>query len=386
MATEKHMIDPKKKYNLFRQNKNFCVVPWTNFELYTNGDVRTCSVGRTRLGNVNKTSIHDILGGDKLTSIRQNMLDNKADKNCGWCVHRTISDNNFSYLRDHYNSRLIDEDINYLDKNNFDLRFIDLHWSNICNLRCVMCWPQQSSLIAKDEKVVTASVNKKNINMIIDMIKKNQSNLKEIYLSGGEPFYIPYNTVLLEQLENTDIPLRINTNMHWQKNNKLFKILCKKFKNVQLTMSVDALGSKFNYIRNGANWNKFISNLKYVRDNTDFDIRVNSIFSVMNAIDVDKVVNFFYHKENIKDITINILHRPAPIDAKNYPTEKKAEIIKKLEQCLKTLAKEDTNLINNIKNCIMQIKLPKQENYISTLNNITKRHTTKWQEMFKDLV
>ena len=249
-----------------------------------------------------------------------------------------------------------------------------------------MCWPQQSSLIAKDEKVVTASVNKKNINMIIDMIKKNQSNLKEIYLSGGEPFYIPYNTVLLEQLENTDIPLRINTNMHWQKNNKLFKILCKKFKNVQLTMSVDALGSKFNYIRNGANWNKFISNLKYVRDNTDFDIRVNSIFSVMNAIDVDKVVNFFYHKENIKDITINILHRPAPIDAKNYPTEKKAEIIKKLEQCLKTLAKEDTNLINNIKNCIMQIKLPKQENYISTLNNITKRHTTKWQEMFKDLV
>ena len=118
------MIDPKKKYNLFRQNKNFCVVPWTNFELYTNGDVRTCSVGGTRLGNINKTSIHDILAGDKLTNIRKNMLDNKADKNCTWCVHRTIEDDNFSYLRDHYNSRLIDDDIDYLDTNNFDLRFI----------------------------------------------------------------------------------------------------------------------------------------------------------------------------------------------------------------------------------------------------------------------
>ena len=176
------MIDPKKKYNLFRQNKNFCVVPWTNFELYTNGDVRTCSVGGTRLGNINKTSIHDILAGDKLTNIRKNMLDNKADKNCTWCVHRTIEDDNFSYLRDHYNSRLIDEDIDYLDTNNFDLRFIDLHWSNICNLRCVMCWPQQSSLIAKDQKVITASVDKKNIHTIIDMIKQNQKNLKEIII------------------------------------------------------------------------------------------------------------------------------------------------------------------------------------------------------------
>tara|TARA_A100001388_G_scaffold271370_1_gene250090 strand:+ start:336 stop:1478 length:1143 start_codon:yes stop_codon:yes gene_type:complete len=380
------MIDPKKKYNLFRQNKNFCVVPWTNFELYTNGDVRTCSVGGTRLGNINKTSIHDILAGDKLTNIRKNMLDNKADKNCTWCVHRTIEDDNFSYLRDHYNSRLIDEDIDYLDTNNFDLRFIDLHWSNICNLRCVMCWPQQSSLIAKDQKVITASVDKKNIHTIIDMIKQNQKNLKEIYLSGGEPFYIPYNTLLLDQLENTNIPLRINTNMHWKKNNKLFKILTKKFKNVQLTMSVDALGDKFDYIRNGANWNRFISNLQYVRDNTDFEIRINSIFSVMNAIDIDKVVNFFYHDQKIKDITINILHRPTPIDAKNYPTEKKADIIQKLENCLETLSKEDINLINNIKNCIMQIKLPKQEDYNETLDNITKRHKTNWQEMFTDLV
>ena len=380
------MIDPKKKYNLFRQNKNFCVVPWTNFELYTNGDVRTCSVGGTRLGNINKTSIHDILAGDKLTNIRKNMLDNKADKNCTWCVHRTIEDDNFSYLRDHYNSRLIDEDIDYLDTNNFDLRFIDLHWSNICNLRCVMCWPQQSSLIAKDQKVITASVDKKNIHTIIDMIKQNQKNLKEIYLSGGEPFYIPYNTLLLDQLENTNIPLRINTNMHWKKNNKLFKILTKKFKNVQLTMSVDALGDKFDYIRNGANWNRFISNLQYVRDNTDFEIRINSIFSVMNAIDINKVVNFFYHDQKIKDITINILHRPTPIDAKNYPTEKKADIIQKLENCLETLSKEDINLINNIKNCIMQIKLPKQEDYNETLDNITKRHKTNWQEMFTDLV
>ena len=44
--------------------------------------------------------------------------------------------------------------------------------------------------------------------------------------------------------------------------------------------------------------------------------------------------------QKIKDITINILHRPTPIDAKNYPTEKKTDIIQKLENCLETLSKK----------------------------------------------
>ena len=46
-------MDPKTKYKLFKQSKNFCVVPWTNFELYTNGNVKTCSVGHTNMGNIN---------------------------------------------------------------------------------------------------------------------------------------------------------------------------------------------------------------------------------------------------------------------------------------------------------------------------------------------
>ena len=105
----------------------------------------------------------------------------------------------------------------------------------------------------------------------------------------------------------------------------------------------------------------------------------------MNAIDIDKVVNFFYHDLKIKDITINILHRPSAIDSKNYPTDKKEVVIQRLEDCLSKLSKEDVNLVNNIKNCIMRIKLPKEEDYMGTLDNITKRHKTKWQEMFTDL-
>ena len=379
-------MDPKKKFHLFRTNKNFCVVPWTNFEIFTDGDITTCSVGKETFGNVNETDIMEILTKNPtLKRIKTNMLNDRPDSNCIECQHRSITKENFSYLRDHYNYRLAKEDIDYENIENFDLRFIDLHWSNVCNLKCIMCNPDQSSLIAKAENVFISPVKKENIEKINQMVIKNQTLIKEIYMSGGEPFYIPYNHILLKQITNKDIPIRINTNMHWKPNNKLFQIL-KTFNNVQLTMSADALYDKFNYIRNGSNWDTFMKNLRFVKQNTNFDIRVNTIFSVINAIDICNLIKFFYFEEQIQDITINTLHRPKEIDSRNYPSNKKEKIVNDIKELINTISTKHINLISNLKNCINQIQLDNEYEYNNCLDSITKSHTKKWQLVFKDLV
>jgi radical SAM protein with 4Fe4S-binding SPASM domain len=379
-------MDPKKKVNLFKTNKNFCVVPWTNFEIFTNGDIKTCSAGKETFGNVNETDIMEILTKNPtLKRIKTNMLNDRPDSNCVECQHRSINEENFSYLRDHYNSKIIKEDIDYENIENFDMRFIDLHWSNICNLKCIMCDADQSSLIAKAENVFISPVKKENIEKINQMVIKNQTLIKEIYMSGGEPFYIPYNHVLLKQISNKDIPIRINTNMHWKPNNKLFQIL-KTFNDVQLTMSADALYDKFNYIRNGSNWDTFIENLQFVKQNTNFGIRVNMIFSVINAIDMCNVIKFFYFGEQIQDITINTLYSPKEIDSRNYPINKKKKIVNDIKELLNTISSKHTNLRSNLKNCINQIQLDNEYEYNDCLDSITKRHTKKWQLVFEDLV
>ena len=98
-------MDPKTKYKLFKQNENFCVCPWTNVEIFTNGDVKTCSVGKEIIGNVNETDITELLQkSDTLKRIRANMLENRPDPNCTVCQFRTIESNEFTYLKDHYNS------------------------------------------------------------------------------------------------------------------------------------------------------------------------------------------------------------------------------------------------------------------------------------------
>ena len=379
-------MDPKKKINLFKTNKNFCVVPWTNFEIFTNGDIKTCSAGKETFGNVNETDIMEILTKNPtLKRIKTNMLNDRPDSNCVECQHRSINEENFSYLRDHYNPKIIKEDIDYENIENFDMRFIDLHWSNVCNLKCIMCNANQSSLIAKAENVFISPVKKESMEKINQMVIKNQTLIKEIYMSGGEPFYIPYNHILLKQITNKDIPIRINTNMHWKPNNKLFQTL-KTFNNVQLTMSADALYDKFNYIRNGSNWDTFMKNLRFVKQNTNFDIRVNMIFSVINAIDICNLIKFFYFEEQIQDITINLLYLPKEIDSRNYPSNKKEKIVNDIKELINTISTKDINLINNLKNCINQIQLDNEYEYNNCLDSITKSHTKKWQLIFEDLV
>ena len=227
-------------------------------------------------------------------------------------------------------------------------------------------------------------MNDSNIEKIKSLIVEKQDSIKEIYLSGGEPFYIPHNFSLLEQIANKDVPIRINTNMHWQTNNRVFKAL-QEFNNVQLTMSVDALYDKFGYIRNGANWDTFINNLQYVKQHTKFSLRVNSVFSVINANDICETVNYFL-KIGIDDITINLLTSPSEIDAKNYPKGKKQKVIADIEALLETVPKDNKNLIGNLKNCVARLQLGNTHSYESCLDSITKKHKNNWRTIFKDLV
>lgn len=378
------MIDPKTKFKLFKQSKNFCAVPWTNFEVYSNGNVETCARGKTTLGSLHEESIESILRGETITQLRQDMLNDVPNKNCVACQTQSAVDDGYHFLKDHYNSKIMFEDVDYTDPTNFDLRFIDLHWSNVCNLRCVMCNPEQSSLIAKDENITVPLVDPENIKTITNLILQKQDNIKEIYLSGGEPFYIPQNVTLFERLENKNIPVRINTNMHWHKNNKLFKIL-QSFNNVQLTMSADATHEKFEYIRTGSNWKTFIDNFVYVKDNTDFDLRVNMIFSIINVIDVPDNISYWYHGKNVKDLTLNLLTHPKELVSRNYPQDKKQSIIDRLLDVKKTIPEHELNLRSEIQYCIDDISQPSNMDYQSCLDKITTKSKKPWKEVFTDL-
>ena len=46
-------------------NKSMCSLPWTGFELEPNGNVKNCIISTEVLGNINDTSIKEIMNGAK---------------------------------------------------------------------------------------------------------------------------------------------------------------------------------------------------------------------------------------------------------------------------------------------------------------------------------
>ena len=76
---------------------------------------------------------------------------------------------------------------------------------------------------------------------------------------------------------------------------------------------------------------------------------------------------------------------PSPIDAKNYPKDKKRKVIQDILDLIKTLPAEDVNLIGNLKNCIDRIQLDNEQPYMDCLDKITRKHKENWRSVFKDL-
>jgi len=94
-------MDPKKKFFLFHQSQYFCSVPWNHFEVFSNGSVRTCSKG-VSFGNINQQTLEDILQGDQIKGIKQDLVNNILNTNCEGCHQLTTGTEHFD-LRNHYN-------------------------------------------------------------------------------------------------------------------------------------------------------------------------------------------------------------------------------------------------------------------------------------------
>lgn len=383
-------ISPKNKFQLFKKNDIFCAAPWSLLYVYPNGQVFTCVEGKNILGDLNKNSIEEILYNSQRSGIKQDMLNGGiASKNCTKCLSFENSGNNqdrYHYLRNNYNELMRDLDIDYFDVNDFVLGALDLHWSSICDLKCVTCWAKQSSSIATEQGLPVAHLPSKQANMFIDWVAKNQDTLKEIYLSGGEPTLIKYNLRLLEKIKKrSDLQIRVNSNLMWDQDNLIVNEIL-KFPNVLFTCSADSIEQKFEYIRRGSNWKKFLENLKFLQSHNHAKIRINSVFSVLTAGDFVETIDFFKNNLGITDLTINQCGMGHTyLRARNLPVNLKNKCQRSLEHAIENYC-SDLSLVGQLKNCLKELEHSGTESYVYFLENIDTLAKTNWRSTFSELV
>jgi MoaA/NifB/PqqE/SkfB family radical SAM enzyme len=310
-------------------DKNFCIIPWTGFELEPDGQVKNCIISTEKIGNTHKDQIENILQNN--LQIKQDMLDGKYPSNCEGCYlqekHRTKDFDSISSRL--YYAKEVGPFLskNLLDnKNNFELRHIDLRWSNACNQACVYCGPEYSSKWATElkEKV---SQNQIALDQVKNYVFSNVKNLTNVYLAGGEPLLIKQNQELLDLLykENPEVTIRVNTNLS-KTNTKIFDQLC-QFKNVHWTISVETIEHEYEYVRYHGNWQDFLNNLKIIKK-LSHKISFNMLYFILNYKSLFDCVEYFqkqgFHNNSF---VIGPLHLPLYLSVLNLPKHIIEELI-----------------------------------------------------------
>lgn len=204
---------------------------------------------------------------------------------------------------------------------------LDIRFGNSCNLKCISCWEMSSSSIA-EEAVEMKRQGIIPVHNVLEIPHFNWASdeaidqivnfpLQEVYLTGGEPMMVKHLPKLLERLDS-DVMIRFNTNCTiW--NPKLEKLL-KRFKVVNMAMSIDAYGRRNDYIRYGSNWNDIEENFKRYADLCKIYC-INPTISILNAPYINEL--YEWGDKNNTRIEKNYLDKPDYLHLKNAPKELK---------------------------------------------------------------
>ena len=188
---------------LDRKDLPTCLAPWHALTIKWGGNVIPDIIYKGKIGNINDSSLKDILEGDEYKELRQAHLNRTPPPVCSGCVNKEKSGNS---RRMYFWVKLdigLREDSAALSVDTTpDIRYLDFTLSNKCNLACIHCGPFVSTGWTKDGK----KLNDKNPEYwdeqqigyhgadisFMDNLFANPEyfrNLQWVALRGGEPLY-----------------------------------------------------------------------------------------------------------------------------------------------------------------------------------------------------
>lgn len=250
-----------------------CLAPWHSILVRFNGDIVPDGVYTNRYGNIMTQELPDILNSDIASNTKNSIRAGVLPEECSQCVRKenVVGHSRRLFFRDILNPMV--ENTNYDYSSNFhDIRFLEFNMSNICNLKCRMCNGISSSAWVKEEiklnelnPLYQRPVNHPEFGYrnlsdeIADRLFRYPEffkNLSYVSIKGGEPYMEPANKKILRRLIelqlNKNITLDVTTNGTIVDSE--FHELAKQFMHTKWTVSVEATGKLYEYIRGGKNF------------------------------------------------------------------------------------------------------------------------------------
>lgn len=345
-------------------NKNtFCVKPFSGIFLSPNGDIQYCCALKNKLGNLNESSIKDILSNEHSKDIRRKVLKGEWHDSCLYCKKVEDSGGRSERLSAMNNISDISK-FDSVDEDSFFLEMVDLRWSNACNLSCNYC---NSLFSSKWASILGNKVNNNNSLMeleLINFISDNSDTLNTILLLGGEPLLQKQNEKLLDVCIDKNITILTNLSLDLEKN-KIYKKLIKN-PNVNWNISFETIGDKFEYVRHGAGWDRFNSNLKLLNSN-GYTLSAHPVYCLYTAYNLIEYYDYILNTGYFNNIFWQMLNHPIVLDVGNHNNKVIEKSIIEIDRCIDTFGIEEIGIndLISIKKSLIS-KLDNQNNIKDT--------------------
>ena len=287
-----------------KDRKYFCYEIYKNLAIWSkNGKIsyNPCSYFDGFIKTSDNLDISQVWNSKEHQELKQIIQDNKPIPQCHRCYyeeeHGLISRR--LNAKEKYEQYQRDDNIELASPEN-----IDYSVGNLCNLKCVICGPDNSSAWISDYKqmypqVDTITFKHEKFNQIKLDNPAILSEIKNIHFhGGGDPLLSTSHIDLLEQIKSiknlADLRIFYNINGTVRVSKHVLDIWS-ECKLVELYFSIDDINERFEYQRTGANWNELTSNLNWYIDNMSPNhlFYINCTWSYLNLFYLDELVDWY---------------------------------------------------------------------------------------------
>lgn len=339
----------------------FCPLPFLGIEATPMGQARACCISTENIPDIDlrNNTLSEAFDSAYMQNLRQRFVAGEQPENCVRCwdeeaVGRTSKR---MHTLDRYKSVSIVPSIT-----DPRIQTLDLKLGNICNLKCRICGSFSSSKWAAEEiamydKNQTARDNLANGRWVresprfwqdLDVVLKD---IKIIEFTGGEPFLIGEHFDFLDRIVTKGYAGSIE--IHYNTNTTLIPEeglrLWPHFKRVEIALSIDDTGDRFEYQRYGAVWQETLGNLeKFKQLRRECDNIVLQVCMTINALNIYYMGELadWVARQKFNFVYFNLLHGAEYFCIKNLNDAAKKMVNERYRDYTGPYPDEINNILN----------------------------------------
>jgi len=395
-------------------SKTFCVLPWINLEVKTDGRMAACCINREALKDksgkpfhLSRNSMQDAFQSEDIKKLRTDLLAGVPSPNCETCW---INEKHKGFSRRMKYNLLFKKEAKAIQKSQSvegiaQPMILDLKVSRLCNLKCRICGPMSSSLWAKEtsgDEGLTEDLQalyaefKGDQKKIFDWqtpqfwssVQEMLPGLKRLEFYGGESFLIQENFAILKKAVETKVAssldVQCSTNgTHFPE--KVFQDIFPHFKSVHLYVSIDGFEKQFEYQRHPAKWDQVFGNFMKMKEISE----KQSNLTVSTAVTLS-ALNIFYLPEMIQfwrskgiEPSFGCVHMPEYFSLDIFPEKIRKPLAQKILSAASFQSGDPLSII--VLRFIDQINQGKQADLWPQFREVLEKEDRRRKEKFADV-